>query len=93
MKIAIPTKSNNQIDAHFGHCEFFIIFTISENKEVLNQEKMESPQSCGCKSNLASDLSAVGVSIMLTGGIGEGAVKKLKKKRYRSNQKLPRRCE
>ncbi len=77
MKIAVPTKENNQIDNHFGHCEFYTIFTISDKNEVLAETLIESPQGCGCKSNIASDLAEKGVETMLAGGIGDGAVNKL----------------
>ena len=53
MKIAIPTKENNQIDSHFGHCEFYSIYTISEDNVLMDKERMDSPQGCGCKSNIA----------------------------------------
>lgn len=77
MKIAVPTKENNSIDAHFGHCQFYTIFTISDNKEIVDKQILESPQGCGCKSNIAFDLAKMGVSLMLAGGIGDGAVKKI----------------
>jgi len=77
MKIAVPTKENNHVDAHFGHCEFYTIFVVSENKEIMAETILESPKGCGCKSNIASDLSELGVRIMLAGGIGDGAVKTL----------------
>ena len=77
MKIAIPTKQNNQIDEHFGHCEFYTIFTISDNNEVQSESILQSPQGCGCKSNIAYDLAEMNVKIMLSGGIGNGAVNKL----------------
>ncbi len=77
MKIAVPTKENNRIDDHFGHCEFYTIFFVSENNEVLDKQKLESPQGCGCKSNIAYDLAEMGVGIMLAGGIGDGAINKL----------------
>ena len=77
MKIAVPTKENNNIDDHFGHCEFYTIYTISENNEVAEKQKLESPQGCGCKSNIAYDLAEIDVKIMLAGGIGEGAINKL----------------
>ena len=48
MKIAIPTKENNQIDAHFGHCEFYTIFVISDNKEIMAETILVSPKGCGC---------------------------------------------
>ena len=32
MKVAIPTR-NNVVDDHFGHCEYYTIFTISDMGE------------------------------------------------------------
>lgn len=77
MKIAVPTKGNNQIDAHFGHCEFYTIYSISNQKSIISEVKMDSPQGCGCKSNIAEIFENEGVSIMLAGGIGDGAINKL----------------
>lgn len=77
MKIAVPTKQENQIDNHFGHCEFYTIFAISDNNEIMAETMLESPQGCGCKSNIAYDLAELDVKIMLAGGIGDGAVNKL----------------
>jgi len=77
MKIAVPTKENNQIDAHFGHCEFYRIYTVSDQNQVISNEKMDSPQGCGCKSNIAEVFENDGIKIMLAGGIGDGAVNKL----------------
>ena len=74
MKIAVPVTNSRQIDGHFGHCEFYNVFTISENKEIVDVQKMESPQGCGCKSNIASVLAEAGVTVMLAGGIGNGAI-------------------
>jgi len=77
MKIAVPTKGNNRIDDHFGHCEFYTIYNISVKNEVLEKQPLQSPQGCGCKSNIAYDLAEMGVSVMLAGGIGGGAISKL----------------
>jgi len=77
MKIAIPTK-DNQVDEHFGHCDYFSIFELNEKKEVIAQSKLVTSKECGCKSNLADELAAQNVNIMLASGIGEGAIKKLK---------------
>lgn len=77
MKIAVPVKSNNEIDAHFGHCESYKIFTVSEKNIVLSIENMESPQGCGCKSNIGEVFQQEGVKVMLAGGIGNGAVNTL----------------
>ena len=73
MKLAVPTTHNNQVDAHFGHCEFYTVFTIEEGK-IKNSQILESPQGCGCKSNIASVLHDMGVEVMLAGNMGGGAV-------------------
>jgi predicted Fe-Mo cluster-binding NifX family protein len=74
MKIAVPVTNNNQIDEHFGHCSSYNVYTILPNGEINGLEKMASPQGCGCKSNIAGVMAANGVSIMLAGGIGGGAI-------------------
>lgn len=79
MKIALPTREN-LIDGHFGHCEYFTVFTVDDkSKEILTQETIESPAGCGCKSNIAHTLSDMGVKFMLAGNMGEGAVNVLHK--------------
>ena len=77
MKIAVPTKENNQVDAHFGHCEFYTIYTISDQNKLMTEERMDSPQGCGCKSDIAETFEQEGIKIMLAGGIGDGAINKL----------------
>jgi predicted Fe-Mo cluster-binding NifX family protein len=74
MKIAVPVTKENLIDSHFGHCESYGVFTISDTKEITEIKSVESPQGCGCKSDIAAVLAADGVSIMLAGGIGGGAI-------------------
>jgi|SRR5665647_1585266 len=74
MKIALPTREN-LIDSHFGHCEYYTVFTIDDgSKEIVNREIIASPVGCGCKSNIASTLSEMGVNLLLAGNMGEGAV-------------------
>ncbi len=74
MKIAVPITRDNQIDGHFGHCESYGVYTISEKKEITEFRHVPSPNGCGCKSDIASVLAADGVSTMLAGGIGGGAI-------------------
>ena len=74
MKIAVPVTKENQIDGHFGHCESYGVFTISDKNEIAEIKSVESPQGCGCKSDIASVLASDGVSVMLAGGIGGGAI-------------------
>jgi predicted Fe-Mo cluster-binding NifX family protein len=73
MKIAVPTK-NNMVDDHFGHCEYFTVFTVDGEKKIVSEEKVESQAGCGCKSNIVGVLSQMGVQVMLAGNMGNGAV-------------------
>ncbi|WP_459478654.1 NifB/NifX family molybdenum-iron cluster-binding protein [Clostridium saccharoperbutylacetonicum] len=77
MKIALPSRNNN-IDDHFGHCEYFTVLTIDQQtKQITASETVQSPAGCGCKSNIASTLAEIGVKVMLAGNMGEGAVRVL----------------
>lgn len=74
MKIALPSRQN-LIDDHFGHCEYFTVFTVNgNNKDITSQDTIASPVGCGCKSNIAQTLSEMGVTVMLAGNMGQGAV-------------------
>ncbi len=75
MKIALPSRNNN-IDSHFGHCEYFTVYTI-DNSEIISEETVTSPNGCGCKSNISAELAEKGVELMLAGNMGQGAVNKL----------------
>lgn len=72
-KVALPTR-DEQVDDHFGHCEMYTIFTINEKKEILTEDLMPAPVGCGCKSDIASLLRNMGVSVMLAGNMGNGAL-------------------
>lgn len=74
MKIALPVTNSNQIDDHFGHCESYSVYTINDKNEITDVKNIPSPQGCGCKSNIASVLANEGVTVMLAGGIGGGAI-------------------
>jgi predicted Fe-Mo cluster-binding NifX family protein len=73
-KIALPVTSENNVDSHFGHCEKYAVYTITGQREISVIEEIQSEQGCGCKSDIASVLSEYGVTVMLAGGIGNGAV-------------------
>jgi len=72
MKIAVPTRGE-QVDDHFGHCQAYTVFTVNDNK-IEKSETVPSPQGCGCKSNIASVLKHMGVTVMLAGNMGTGAL-------------------
>ena len=76
-KIAIPSR-DGQVDEHFGHCGYFTVLTIGPDKSVIAEETFSPPAECGCKSNLVNDLLAMGVTALIAGNMGQGAVNKLR---------------
>jgi len=71
-KIAVPSRGN-MVDEHFGHCEAFTVYHIDEKNTIATKETVMSPQGCGCHSNIATDLASLGVTVLLAGGLGQGA--------------------
>lgn len=41
MKIALPTK-DGMIDGHFGHCEYFTVYTVEDNI-ITGEERLDPP--------------------------------------------------
>lgn len=72
MKIAIPTNNKN-VENHFGQCEYYTVYTVDNQNNIVSQQELKAPQGCGCKSDIASTLQTMGVKIMLAGNMGEGA--------------------
>ena len=64
--IAIPTR-DGMVDDHFGHCAYYTVVTLDEQNQVVKQERLDSPEGCGCKSNIASVLQEMGITLMLAG--------------------------
>lgn len=75
MKIAAPSR-DGQIDEHFGHCKEYLVFT-ANGKELIPEPTIPSTEGCGCKSGIAVDLAAAGVTHMVAGNMGAGALKVL----------------
>ena len=73
MIIAIPTK-NQEVDNHFGHCEYYTLATVNDQREVIKKERLDAPKGCGCKSGVAVTLKDMGVKMMLAGNMGDGAL-------------------
>ncbi len=76
-KIAIPSR-DGQVDEHFGHCGYFTVLTVAEDKTIAAEETFAPPAQCGCRSNLVGDLQAMGVTTLIAGNMGQGAVMKLR---------------
>ena len=77
--IAVPTRANRTVDDHFGHCAQFTLFSVGGDQAVQETGTVLSPPGCGCKSNIAAVLKQKGVSILLAGSMGEGAMNVLQR--------------
>ena len=69
MKIAV-TYENGQIFQHFGHTEQFKLYTVEDGRIVDSQIVATNGNGHGA---LAGLLSALGVDVLICGGIGGGA--------------------
>jgi hypothetical protein len=78
MKIAVPTKDNEQIADLFENFEFYTIFCISDEDEILAETILETPNDGNCEFQIANDLAEMGVSIMLVGHINDLLDRELK---------------
>lgn len=76
MKVAIPTVGT-RVDEHFGHARAFTVFTLSDAQEVVEIETFLPPSGCGCQSTVGLTMQAKGVSTLLVGNIGQGAINKM----------------
>lgn len=70
MKIAVASD-NGMVTQHFGHCESFIAFEV-ENNKIVKSESISNP---GHKPGfLPNFLNDIGVNVIISGGMGGGAV-------------------
>lgn len=76
MKIAIPTIGT-RVDEHFGHARAFTVFTLDESGNILDEETFLPPSGCSCQSTVGISMQGKGVTTMLAGNIGQGALNKM----------------
>ncbi|MBU1145697.1 MAG: NifB/NifX family molybdenum-iron cluster-binding protein [Firmicutes bacterium] len=70
MKIAIAS-GNGMVSIHFGHCEEFEIYEVEDNK-IINKEMVKNPEHR--PGFLPGFLQSFGVNVVISGGLGGGAV-------------------
>ncbi len=75
MKIAVPSH-DGLVDEHFGHCKEFLVFNV-EGDGLVPEPTIPAPDACGCKSGIAGDLAKIGVTHLVAGNMGDGAVRVL----------------
>ena len=76
MKIAIP-KNEDIINQHFGKSKSFQIITV-EDKKVIETKEISAESFQHNHGGLAGLLIEDGVNLVITGGIGQGALEALK---------------
>ena len=70
MKVAVASEGK-MVAEHFGHCEGFNIFTV-ENNRISGREFIPNP---GHKPGfLPNYLNGMGVNVIISGGMGGGAI-------------------
>jgi predicted DNA-binding protein (UPF0251 family)/predicted Fe-Mo cluster-binding NifX family protein len=76
MKIAVPAR-DGLVDEHFGHCKEFLVFGVGADGALEAEATIPSMEGCGCKSGVAAELARAGVTHLVAGNMGEGAVRVL----------------
>jgi predicted Fe-Mo cluster-binding NifX family protein len=74
MKIAVASEGT-KVSQHFGHCANFNVFEIENDKIISSVSIKNGDHEHGCVPDF---LNTSGVTLIITGGIGGGAVTKLK---------------
>ena len=72
MKIAIPTLGES-VNQHFGRSEDFTVFDVEEGK-IVGKEIISSAGFHHQHDHLAGLLNSAGATVVITGGIGTGAI-------------------
>ena len=70
MKIAVASEGK-MVTEHFGHCKNFNIFEV-ENKQIIKSQSIPNPgHKLGFLPNFLND---IGVNVIVSGGMGGGAI-------------------
>jgi predicted DNA-binding protein (UPF0251 family)/predicted Fe-Mo cluster-binding NifX family protein len=73
--IAIPTTADGRIEERFGCAERFAVYTAQAGKLLSVEEGVAAETGPGCRAAAAASLAAAGVSVLICGCIGKGAVR------------------
>ena len=75
LKIAFPTNDGETVEEHFGHCKKFAICNVKDNK-IVSKEYVDAPKHE--PGVLPRFLGQMGATAIITGGMGQMAVKLFK---------------
>lgn len=73
-KIAIPVNNEGMLDGHFGHCKYFALIDVKNNKIISEEMVTPPPHEPGI---LPRWLAGKGVTHVLAGGMGNRAIRLL----------------
>jgi Uncharacterized conserved protein len=73
MKIAVPAR-DGVVDEHYGHCKEFKVFGFDDLGQIVDETAIPSAEGCGCKSGIAAVLAREGVTHLVAGNMGDGAI-------------------
>lgn len=69
--IAVPVNEDGILDAHFGHCKYFALLEVDENKIISEEIVQPPPHEPGL---LPKWLAQKGTTDVLAGGMGNRAI-------------------
>ena len=75
--IAVPRSEDGTVADHFGFCSSFSLFSTENNKTITSERRLDLDRQGGCNSGLIPALAAEGVTHLIAGRIGEGALRVL----------------
>ena len=75
LKIAVPTGPSGLVEEHFGRCNTIAVFTIDKGCSITGLEMLDASIGPGCKSRVFAALADVGVTALVAGCIGDGAIR------------------
>ena len=70
-QIAVPTDDNGVLDAHFGHCKYFILMQVADGVIVSEEKLIPPPHEPGV---LPKWLAEQGATDIIAGGMGQRAI-------------------
>ncbi|MEX0988638.1 MAG: NifB/NifX family molybdenum-iron cluster-binding protein [Bacteroidales bacterium] len=70
-KIVVPADENGLLDAHFGHCRYFIITETEEDRIIAEHKLIPPPHEPGVLPRWLADQGATDI---IAGGMGQRAI-------------------
>jgi predicted DNA-binding protein (UPF0251 family)/predicted Fe-Mo cluster-binding NifX family protein len=73
--VAVPVTATGAVEAHFGRCRRVAVFSVAADGRLATEKGLEVEIGPGCKSSVFAELASRGVSALVAGCIGDGAMR------------------